>query len=106
MDTWRLGPGHLTGQPGRTADAGPRKARSQHQQSAPESGARNPGRDSYPSIELETGKYALPIGFFSRLLGRDDRAGHPKPRQGSYFPGFLKHRRRAERALAPVVATS
>lgn len=30
----------------------------------------------------------------------------PKLRQGSYFPGFLEHRRRAERALAPVVATS
>jgi transposase-like protein len=30
----------------------------------------------------------------------------PKLRQGSYFPGFLEHRRRAERALASVVATS
>ena len=30
----------------------------------------------------------------------------PKLRQGSYFPAFLEHRRRAERALASVVATS
>ena len=30
----------------------------------------------------------------------------PKLRAGSYFPGFLEHRRRAERALASVVATS
>ena len=30
----------------------------------------------------------------------------PRLRQGSYFPGFLEHRRRAERALASVVATS
>jgi len=30
----------------------------------------------------------------------------PKLRQGSYFPSFLEHRRRAERALASVVATS
>ena len=42
---------------------------------------------------------------------RDTRAGTvelaiPKLRQGSYFPGFLEHRRRAERALASVVATS
>jgi putative transposase len=29
-----------------------------------------------------------------------------KLRAGSYFPGFLEHRRRAERALASVVATS
>ena len=41
----------------------------------------------------------------------DTRAGTielaiPKLRQGSYFPSFLEHRRRAERALAPVVATS
>ena len=41
----------------------------------------------------------------------DTRAGTielaiPKLRQGSYFPGFLEHRRRAERALASVVATS
>ena len=32
--------------------------------------------------------------------------GIPKLRQGSYFPSFLEHRRRAERALASVVATS
>ena len=32
--------------------------------------------------------------------------GIPKLRQGSYFPAFLEHRRRAERALASVVATS
>jgi len=41
----------------------------------------------------------------------DTRAGTielaiPKLRQGSYFRGFLEHRRRAERALASVVATS
>src|SRR6476661_3900256 len=30
----------------------------------------------------------------------------PELRQGSYFPGFLEHRRRTERALASVVATS
>ena len=41
----------------------------------------------------------------------DTRAGTielaiPKLRQGSYFPGFLEHRRRAERAPASVVATS
>ena len=40
----------------------------------------------------------------------DTRAGTvelaiPKLRAGSYFPAFLEHRRRAERALAPVVAT-
>jgi putative transposase len=41
----------------------------------------------------------------------DTRAGTvelaiPKLRHGSYFPAFLEHRRRAERALASVVATS
>ena len=41
----------------------------------------------------------------------DTRAGTvelaiPRLRQGSYFPGFLEHRRRAGRALASVVATS
>jgi putative transposase len=41
----------------------------------------------------------------------DTRAGTvelavPRLRHGSYFPSFLEHRRRAERALAPVVATS
>src|ERR1700751_4911809 len=41
----------------------------------------------------------------------DTRAGTielaiPKLRTGSYFPPFLEHRRRAERALASVVATS
>src|SRR5204862_3204513 len=41
----------------------------------------------------------------------DTRAGTvelaiPRLRQGSYFPSFLEHRRRAERALASVVATS
>ncbi len=46
-----------------------------------------------------------------RRRERDTRAGTielaiPKLRQGSYFPGFLEHRRRAERALASVVATS
>jgi transposase-like protein len=42
---------------------------------------------------------------------RDTRAGPaglavPKLRHGSYFPSFLEHRRRAERAPAPVAATS
>ena len=41
----------------------------------------------------------------------DTRAGTielaiPRLREGSYFPEFLEHRRRAERALASVVATS
>jgi hypothetical protein len=41
----------------------------------------------------------------------DTRAGTvelaiPKLRHGTYFPGFLEHRRRAERALVTVVATS
>jgi len=41
----------------------------------------------------------------------DTRAGTielaiPKLRQGSYFPSFLEHRRRAGRVLASVVATS
>jgi len=41
----------------------------------------------------------------------DTRAGTvelaiPRLRQGSYFPAFLEHRRRAEKALASVVATS
>jgi putative transposase len=41
----------------------------------------------------------------------DTRAGTielaiPRLREGSYFPDFLTHRRRAERALASVVATS
>jgi transposase-like protein len=41
----------------------------------------------------------------------DTRAGTvelaiPKLRHGSYFPSFLEHRRRAERVLASVVATS
>src|SRR5436190_19699908 len=41
----------------------------------------------------------------------DTRAGTvelavPKLRRGTYFPSFLEHRRRAERALASVVATS
>jgi putative transposase len=41
----------------------------------------------------------------------DTRAGTielaiPKLRQGTYYPEFLQHRRRAERALASVVATS
>jgi putative transposase len=42
---------------------------------------------------------------------RDTRAGTvelaiPKLRHGSYFPSFLEHRRRAERALVSVIATS
>lgn len=46
-----------------------------------------------------------------RLGEWDTRAGTielaiPKLRQGSYYPGFLEHRRRAERALASVVAAS
>jgi putative transposase len=41
----------------------------------------------------------------------DTRAGTvelavPKLRHGTYFPSFLEHRRRAERALASVIATS
>src|ERR1700751_6324631 len=41
----------------------------------------------------------------------DTRAGTielaiPKLRHGSYFPAFLEHRRRAERALVSVIATS
>ena len=46
-----------------------------------------------------------------RVREWDTRAGTvelaiPKLRQGSYFPSFLEHRRRAEAALASVVATS
>jgi Transposase, Mutator family len=47
-----------------------------------------------------------------RLRDRDTgdlcwiRSAHHDPQIGSYFPGFLEHRRRAERALASVVATS
>jgi transposase-like protein len=46
-----------------------------------------------------------------RLREWDTRAGTvelaiPKLREGSYFPAFLEHRRRAERALASVVAMS
>jgi putative transposase len=46
-----------------------------------------------------------------RMRDWDTRAGTvelaiPKLRQGSYFPTFLEHRRRAEAALASVVATS
>ena len=46
-----------------------------------------------------------------RMREWDTRAGTvelaiPKLRHGSYFPGFLEHRRRAERALVTVVATS
>jgi putative transposase len=46
-----------------------------------------------------------------RLREWDTRAGTielaiPKLRAGSYYPEFLEHRRRAERALASVVATS
>jgi putative transposase len=46
-----------------------------------------------------------------RLREWDTRAGTielaiPRLRQGSYYPEFLEHRRRAERALASVVATS
>ncbi len=46
-----------------------------------------------------------------RALERDTRAGTVEPaipelRHGTCFPGFPEHRRRAERALAPVVATS
>jgi putative transposase len=46
-----------------------------------------------------------------RLREWDTRAGTielaiPKLREGTYFPEFLTHRRRAERALASVVATS
>jgi putative transposase len=46
-----------------------------------------------------------------RLREWDTRAGTielaiPKLRRGTYYPEFLEHRRRAERALASVVATS
>src|SRR6266568_3369786 len=46
-----------------------------------------------------------------RLREQDTRAGTielavPKLRQGTYYPGFPGHRRRAGRALASVVATS
>ena len=46
-----------------------------------------------------------------RRRDSDTRAGTVEPaiprlREGSYFPEFLIHRRRAERALASVVATS
>ena len=46
-----------------------------------------------------------------RMREWDTRAGTielaiPKLRQGTYYPEFLEHRRRAERALASVVATS
>jgi putative transposase len=46
-----------------------------------------------------------------RLREWDTRAGMielaiPKLRQGTYYPEFLEHRRRVERALASVVATS
>jgi transposase-like protein len=46
-----------------------------------------------------------------RMRDWDTRAGTmelaiPRLRQGSYFPSFLEHRRRAEAALASVVATS
>jgi len=46
-----------------------------------------------------------------RMRDWDTRAGTvglaiPRLREGSYFPDFLIHRRRAERALASVVATS
>jgi putative transposase len=46
-----------------------------------------------------------------RVREWDTRAGTvelaiPELRQGSYFPSFLEHRRRAEAALASVVATS
>ena len=46
-----------------------------------------------------------------RLREQDTRAGTielaiPKLRQGTYYPEFLERRRRAERALASVVATS
>jgi len=46
-----------------------------------------------------------------RMRDWDTRAGTvelaiPRLRTGSYFPSFLEHRRRAERALASVVATS
>jgi transposase-like protein len=45
-----------------------------------------------------------------RPRGWDTRTGTvelavPKLRHGSYFPSFLEHRRRSERALASVVAT-
>jgi putative transposase len=46
-----------------------------------------------------------------RIREWDTRAGTvglavPRLRKGSYFPSFLEHRRRSERALCPVIATS
>jgi transposase-like protein len=38
--------------------------------------------------------------------GRAAELAVPKLRSGSYFPAFREHRRRAERVLASVVATS
>jgi hypothetical protein len=56
---------------------------------------------------------ALAAGLAHRLpdpgtghAGRQVKLATPKLRHGSYFPSFPEHRRRAERALAPVVATS
>ena len=59
-------------------------------------------------------RLTLPIGTATVSSQRrpwDTRAGTieltiPKLRHGSYFPAFLEHRSRAERALASVVATS
>ena len=50
-------------------------------------------RNGYRRREWDTGAGTIELAI-------------PKLRQGSYFPGFLEHRRRAERALASVVATS
>jgi hypothetical protein len=56
----------------------------------------------HPQGELLQRVPAAGVGY----PGRDDRAGDPDAAGGSYFPSFLEHRRRAERALASVVATS
>ncbi len=59
--------------------------------------------------EVSPGRVNSRNGY--RMREWDTRAGTvelaiPRLRTGSYFPSFLEHRRRAERALASVVATS
>ena len=59
--------------------------------------------------EVSPGRVNSRNGYRAREW--DTRAGTvelaiPKLRHGSYFPSFLEHRRRAEKALAQVVATS
>jgi putative transposase len=59
--------------------------------------------------EVSPGRVNSRNGYRAREW--DTRAGTvelaiPKLRHGTYFPSFLEHRRRAERALATVIATS